>query len=144
MKMWNEGKLMEIWKEGSIIQKKMMLHNPTRTKQDISRIFSKLMFQGKVSAALKFLDKNSENAVLKPTEDVINKLKELHPEQADILPGTLIQGPIQPSSPAYFNNITEMEILRAASRTKGSGGPSLMDASQWKRILCSAQYKLEN
>ena len=71
---------------------------------------------------MKFLEANSDNAVLKPTTAVVEKLRELHPVAGPILPNALIEGPLQPSPAAYFNSITEQEILKAASLTNGSGG----------------------
>ena len=102
------------------------------------------MFEGKVGPALKFLDENAVNSVLQPSPEVVAKLRTLHPDAVDISPDTLIQGPLEISSPAHFNNITEQEILKAAQQTKGSGGPSMLDAKQWRRILGSGHFKPEN
>jgi hypothetical protein len=102
------------------------------------------MFEGKVGAALKFLDENSNNAVLKSTIEVIDKLKTMHPEPETILPHALISGPVAEVSTAHFYDITEQQILKAASHTKGAGGPSLMDAKQWRRIICSGHFKSES
>ena len=102
------------------------------------------MFQGKVGAALKFLEEQSENAVLPPTGDIVKKLEALHPAACKIHPETLIEGPISEVNPATFYSIDETEILKAANSTKGSGGPSLLDAQQWKRLLCSNKYKTRN
>ena len=136
---------MEIWQECRILQKKIKPNsNNSQTPADVSRIFSKLIFQGKLGPALKFLEKNADNTVLKPTVEVVNKLRELHPEAGPIVPDSLIEGPLQPCLHAHFNEITEQSILRAASLTKGSGGPSLLDATQWKRIICSGHFKVEN
>ena len=133
---------MDIWEECLIIQKKLT-KRPRKSQDDVSRIFSKLMFEAKVGAALRFLEDNADNAVLASSETVINKLKELHPPPADIVPEALIEGPLKPVNPAFFNSIDEQEILKAASRTKGSAGPSMMDAKQWNRILCSKHFKNE-
>ena len=139
---WKEGKFKKLLRDTKIIQKKITT-STRRPQEDISRIFSKLVFEGKLSNALKFLDDNTENLVLKPTEEVINKLKKLHPPPADILPDSLIQGPMDEPSPAVFNSITEDQIMRAAKQVTGSGGPSQTDAKQWKRILVSKHYKKE-
>ena len=72
-KLWNEGKIMEILNEGRVIQKKIICSKLKRTPEDTSRTFSKLMFEGKVRAALRFLDENAENAVLKPSNEVLEK-----------------------------------------------------------------------
>ena len=84
---WNSGKLNELLKEGLVIQKKLM-SKPQRAPEDITRIFSRLMFEGKVGAALKFLESNSSNTVHKPkpTEQVVKKLLGLHPQAAEIHP----------------------------------------------------------
>ena len=50
------------------------------------------MFVGKIKAALKFLDANSDCGVLPATEDVITLL-EKHPQAAEIQEDTLFNGP---------------------------------------------------
>ena len=143
--LWNEGKLSEIWKECLIIQKKIN-SKPNRSSEDVSRIFSKLMFEGKVGAAMKYLEEHADNSVLAPSEEVVEKLQALHPAAENINPNTLIQGPIQPVNTAFFLSIDEHEVLKAAkaaNRTSGSAGPSMFDAQQWKRILVSKKYKSE-
>ena len=142
LQLWSEGKFSELWRDNRVIQKKLT-EKPKRSPGDMTRTITKLMIEGKVGAALKFLDENAENAVLHPTPEVIEKLKSLHPEPMNIFPGTLFQGPLNEVSSAHFNSITEQEIEKAARQTKGSGGPSQMDAKQWKRILCSAHFKTE-
>ena len=62
-----------------MIQAKIQSSKKWKTKDDITRIFSKLMLEGKVGAALKFFKDQSENAVLSPTEEVVEKLRVLHP-----------------------------------------------------------------
>ena len=111
-----------------------------RSPDDISRIFSRLMFVGKISAALKFLDSNSESGVLPPTDEVINLLNEKHPQPAVIQPETLFHGPLQPVNNAHFSEIDEQAIMKAALRTKGSAGPSQFDSDQYSRILCSKHF----
>ena len=39
-----------------------------------------------------------------------------------------------------FQNITESTILSAALKTKGSSGPSGIDADGWRRILVSKNF----
>ena len=133
LQLWSEGKISELWRDNKVLQKKLS-DNPKRSSHDIIRVVTKLMLEGKVGSAMKFLDENAENTVLQPTPQVIEKLKALHPEPSTIFPETLIHGPLEEVSPAHFNSITELEIMRAAKLTKGSGGPSQMDGKQWKRI----------
>ena len=44
---------------------------------------------------------------------------------------------------AFFYLIDEKMIFDAATKTKGSAGPSGMDAELYRRILCSKNLKLE-
>ena len=89
LQMWSEGRIMELFKDNRVIQQKLS-NRPKRSSHDINRIFTKLMFEGKVGSALKFIDENAENSVLQPTPEVIEKLKELHPEQSPIHSETLM------------------------------------------------------
>ena len=61
----------------------------------------------------------------------MNELKEKHPKPAKVYPGTLLEGPITPVPDYFFDSIDEQAILMAAKQTKGSGGPSGMDADQF-------------
>ena len=88
--MWSQGKIRELWKENRVLQKKLT-DKPRRSSNDITQIVTKLMFEGKVGPALKFLEENAENAVLQPTPQVVEKLKKLHPTPSSISPCTLLQ-----------------------------------------------------
>ena len=48
------------------------------------RSFSKLVFQGNLTAAIKLLDSESSTGLLNLTPEVLEGLKEKHPEAADI------------------------------------------------------------
>ena len=63
-----------------------------RTVEDISKVFAKLVFQGKLSAAIKLLD----------TPEVLEGLKEKHPETANIADESLLYGPIDYIPPGVF------------------------------------------
>ena len=144
LKLWNEGNLNDLYRHSYTIQKKLQQSKKQRSNEDISRIFSKLMFEGKVKAAMKFLEENAQNCVLQPNNDVIEKLKQLHPAPAaDPKVKLLIKGPLRKVDPAQYCDIDEQSILKAANVTKGSGGPSQMDANQWRRMLCSNNFKNE-
>ena len=68
LQQWNEGKFLEILREGTIIQQKITSsQGRSRSTDDIARVFSKLMFEGKVKAAIKFIEKNSDCGVLPTT-----------------------------------------------------------------------------
>ena len=97
--------------------------------------------QGKVHQALKLLDKDEAAGVLNTTEETVQILKKLHPEGKPAEANILIQGEPEYFDPVIFTNIDESSIATAATKTKGSAGPSGMDADAWRRILISKNYR---
>ena len=65
-----------------------------RTVEDISKVFAKLVFQGKLSAAIKLLDSESSTGLLNLTSEVREGVKGKHLEEADIADESLLYGPI--------------------------------------------------
>ena len=112
-----------------------------RTVEEISKVFAKIVFQGKLAAAIKLLDSESLTGLLNLTPEVLEGLKEKHPEAADIADKSLLYGPIDYIPPGVFDLIGEKMIFDAATKTKGSAGPSGMDAELYRRILCSKNIK---
>ena len=106
----------------------------------LSKTFSNLMFQGKVNAALRLLDQESQGGVLPLTDDVYEDLKKKHPEAKPADASVMITGEIPFVDSALFANIDESTISRAALNTNGSAGPSGLDALGWRHILVSRNY----
>ena len=140
--LWRDGKLLELLIEERQIQKK--LHTSKhQNNQDDARIFSNLIMQGKVNAALKMLAK-SETRVHKVTDDIVKELQAKHPKPEKIQDETLLQGPINKVPASYFDEIDEKMVFKACTRTQGAGGPSHMDADQYRHLLTSKKFKKEN
>ena len=136
IELWKSGNISEIMKEVRFIQDRITSSKKQRTTEDISKTFARLMLQGKVSAALKYLDSESTN-VMTCTDSVLNELKEKHPPNAPIKEGSLLFGPLNHIPDCFFDEIDETSIFNSALRTKGSAGPSGMDSELYRRILCS-------
>ena len=131
-------------KEVRFIQGKFVNSKRARTFEDISKVFAKLVFQGKLSAAsfaaIKLLDSEGSTGLLNTTPEVLKGLKEKHPEAADIAEESLLHGPIDHIPPSAFDLIDEKMIFDAATKTKGPAGPSGMGAELFQRILCSKNF----
>ena len=54
-----------------------------------------------------------------------------------------MRGPIEKIPDCYFDCIDEQDVLKAAKDIKGAGGPSGMDADQYRRIICSKNFNKE-
>ena len=137
--LWRKGDIGELMREIRHIQSKINTSKKQRTVEDISRIFAKLIMEGKVSAAIKFLDRES-SGVLQCSESVLKELKEKHPDESSVKDNSLLYGPLKIIPECFFDSIDEISIFNSASRTKGSAGPSGMDADLYRRVLCSKSF----
>ena len=141
LELWKSGQLNTLLRECRRIQSKLA-SSKRRAPEDTARIFSKLVFEGKINAALKLLS-NDSNGVLELTEQTMNELYEKHPEPSPIEEHSLLFGPIEQVLPCVFDPIDEQSILKAAQSTKGACGPSALDADQYRHLLVSRKYKQE-
>ena len=92
---------------------------------------------------MRHLTDNSDQGLLPVTDVVINELKKKHSDPAPIQSDILLHGPLEQVPSNYFDSIDEGTIHRAAKLTKGAGGPSQLDADQFRRILCSKNFVKE-
>ena len=138
---WGNGDLSGIMEECREIQKRLT-HKSERKQESSRKAFCRLMLQGKVGQAIKFI--NNEDSVIgvhKLTEDIKNILSEKHPKGEDISPEALLPDiSCSTPQPVMFEGISSESIQRAARALNGSGGPTHVDADTWKYILCSKAY----
>ena len=136
--MFEIGKLL---REGRIIQGRI----GKRKRSDLpdrSKVFAKLVMEGQINSALRFLNESSCGGVLPLNDDVMTQLKEKHPNPQAAKLGTLLFGPTDDEVPeSLFTEINGDMIRQAALRTKGSGGPSGIDANGFRRILACKSFK---
>ena len=76
LELWRKGDIEFIFKEIKHIQSKLVFSKRPRSQEDRSCIFTKLVMEGKLNAALKFLDEDSGKGVRKLSESFIKELKE--------------------------------------------------------------------
>ena len=104
------------------------------------------MFQGKCNSAVSILveDKNSggvlnENDKLPSGEIVSDVLCEKHPKAQGLNQEALIAQPTPPTTPnaVVFDCLDADLIYHVAKQTKGSAGPSGLNAHAWRKLCCS-------
>ena len=141
--LWRQGDLSMLMQEIRFIQDRFVNSKRARSFEDISRILAKLVFQGKLTAAIKLLDKENSWGLLNLSDEVLAQLKEKRPVPAEIEGECLLHGPVDLIPPGIFDLNNEQRILDSALKTKGSAGPSGMDAELYRRILCSKNFAAE-
>lgn len=142
LELWKNGEVSELLRECRQIQAKLK-SSKRRNPDDAARIFAKLVFEGKIGAALKFISDETESGILDLTDETLAGLAKKHPEPSPVADDTLLYGPINKVSTHELDAIDELSILKAAQQTRGSSGPSFLDADQYRHILCSRKYKHE-
>ena len=139
MEWFKNGDYSRLLSECRNIQRQL---RPKKSTANMSKTFAKLVMQGKINAALRFLSDESYGGVLPLSEEVLQSLRDKHPSQAEMKPNSLLYGPI-----ADLRNvpiaIDEQDILATAKILKGAAGPSGLHANQYIRMLCSKQFYRE-
>ena len=139
MVMWKDGAIDGLVKEGTAIQKRFKA-GTRQTSQNLTRSFSNLVLQGKISAACKLINRNN-GGPLEITENVLNILKEKHPASKQATNAALVPDPTPRFvEPIIFEGIDSNLVHKAALNINGSGGPTKIDAEIWRQMLCSRSF----
>jgi hypothetical protein len=142
LKQWDTREIDILVKEGKLIQKRLVA-SKIKKQEDNARTFANLMFHGKVTAAMRFLTNcdDQKGGLVEMNDATIKELKMKHPPPAPLVEETLLFGPIEDVPVSYFDCINEDLIHRAANYTRGSCGPSHMDADHFRFLLTSKYFK---
>ena len=144
--LWDEGDIDALRVEGQTVQQHLY-HSHCTSPADSSRIFSHLIFQGKIKAAMQFLTEQSRGSSLRLSTPVGNLLSSMN-----LLRNILILSPTTPMSlinpdtttlqschPVIFDHLDSDLIRRTAVRIEGSTWPSGVDALGWRHLSISFQ-----
>lgn len=136
--LWRNGEIESLLREGRMIQRRLSKFNkndPSKSNKNDptnkARIFAKLVMEGQINSALRYLSEDGSGGVLPLTDDAMRQLKEKHPVAQRAKLGSLLFGPVEDIPDAMFQGINGELVREAALRTKGSGGPSGVDRRQW-------------
>ena len=99
-------------------------------KQERSKkgFLNDFFLEGKVNAAIRLLDDDSSSGVLPLSADVIKTLRQKHPDAKPSNDTMMLHGPFNHVNEKIFDG-TDADLVRKCTiRTKGSHGPSELDA----------------
>ena len=142
MKAWQEGKYEDLLNEAIAIQERLEQRRTPNTVTDRARSFRKKMEMGHVRQASRMLQTDCQQGILPVNAENLEKLREKHPEGAEASKDDLLQGERKQGHPVIYNKIDGLMVKRAAINTKGSAGPSGMDANIWRMMLTSRRNPL--
>ena len=156
LRAWQIGDIEGLLREGRTIQNSLPKNSGAQSAQVYeerrARTFSKLIFEGKLHAALRYLSDNSNSGLLALDElcgddNVRHILAEKHPAARPVDDDALVLPEERAGSevhPVLFQQITGEKIRSIALRVKGAAGPSGVDAAGWRRILVSFHRESKN
>ncbi len=134
MKLWTEGDLEGLLREGHTIQQRL-LRTPHSSKSEQHCVY----FPDKREVPQSLLMKQWK---IQTVRDI---LKQKHPEGKPVTPSAVVDSdPSDPSlsepHPVIFEQITGSLVRSVALRTEGAVGPSGIDAQGWRRLCSSFQH----
>ena len=141
--LWKDGKICELLREGRSVQKRLVRSHQKKDSPHKAKIFAKLVMEGQINSALRYLTEDSCGGLLSLNDDVMKQLHEKHPkaQPAKLGSGSLLFGPVDEFHESAYNEIYGAMIREAALTTKGAGDPSNVDANGFQRILASKSFK---
>ena len=138
---WKRGETEGLVREGRMIQNRIGNFKGTDPPNK-SKVFAKLIMEGQINAALRFLNESTSGGILSLTDDVMKQLKEKHPDPQSAKLGSILFGPIKDVMPeAVYLQVNGEMIREAALRTKGAGGLCGVNANGFRRILACKSFK---
>ena len=136
LELWKMAIFEELLREGRTLQHRLETNLRNVSEDQLSKVFSHLVIQGKINAALRYLSDNTKggvlslNAVIDDQGATVRELLHMkHPQQQPLNEEVLLQGPVYDISPVIFEKINGSAIRSAALRTQGAGGPSGVDST---------------
>ena len=139
--LWKDGEISKLIREGRIIQSRIGKFKGSNHPHK-AKVFAKLVLEGQINSALRFLSETSNGGVLTLTDDVMTQLKQKHPEPQPAKLESVLFGPLNDEIPeSIYSEINGEMVRQAALRTKGSGGPSGVDANGFRRMLACKSFK---
>ena len=139
--LWKKGEVDTILREGCMIQRRLRNSRKATDPPNRAKIFANLVMTGQVNSALRYLSDDQGGGILPLSDDVMEQLKEKHPEPQGVQLGSLLFGPIKDVPETLYYEINGDMVRDAPLRTKGSGGPSGVDANGFRRILTCKSFK---
>ncbi|CAB3988961.1 Hypothetical predicted protein, partial [Paramuricea clavata] len=117
--LWKEGEVESLLREGRSIQKRLAKAKRTEPPNK-AKIFAKLVMEGQINSALRYLSEADCDGVLPLTDDVMRQLQEKHPEAQEAKLGSLLFGPFEEVHDSLYQQIDGEMIRETALRTKDS------------------------
>ena len=138
---WKDGQMERLLVESKTIQERLFKDNVKNQSSDRkATLFARFMEKGKVNKALKLLESSQKGGILPLTKETFEMLLEKHPKATEASNDILIEEEVHNVHPVIYDSIDSKMVRDAIIKTRGSAGPSGLDADGWRRILMSGNF----
>ena len=131
--LWKKGEVDTILREGRMIQRRLGNSRRATDPPNRAKIFANLVMTGQVNSALRYLSNDQGGGILPLSDDVMEQLKEKHPEPQGVQLGSLLFGPIKDVPDTLYYEINE-DMVRDAAPPRWS--------SEWAEAAIHAMREL--
>ena len=111
--MWKKDQIDRVIREGRFVQARLP-KTLSLKPQDQAGIFANLIMEGQIKSALRFLDKDGNHGVHSLTEEIMNQLRQKHPEAQEATLGALLFGQIEAIPDTNFWKMNGEMVREAA------------------------------
>ena len=136
---WIDGKIDPIYKKCEATQQE--LNKSRRCQSSINKQFAKQFLEEILTTAMNLIEQKDSKGVLQPNQSVLEELQKMHPPRQQVVTSKRIQLSPAEENPVVFEFINQSETYHAAMQTRGSNGPSGLDATNFRRMACSTNFK---
>ena len=135
MQLWDDDKLEELIQEAELCDSKLPRSYAPKTEDEAISIFSRLILQGKIREAVRFItDRAESGGILLPDQDagngrtVMDILQSKHPDQSEPHPDAFV---VCDALPTLIEvDVTAEHVQKVAKNLSGGAGVSGLDAAQ--------------
>ena len=125
LNLWKTGEISKLLKQGTAIQTRLVSSKPSAKHNE--QVLVRLMLQGKISAALKWIG-SQRSGLLDVDNNILETLRKKHPNASEVVDSALLKGPAVEVEDVIFDNIDADLIEKTAKSISGAAGPSGADA----------------
>ena len=140
LNIWKNKDVECLLNETRTIQKRFPPQQKPQTTEEKAKVFAKIVLEEKVNAAIRLPDDDTSSGVLPLSVDVIKTLRQKRPDAKPSNDTMMLHGPFNHVNEIIFDGINVDLMRKCAIGTKGSHGPSGLDANFCSKILCNSTF----
>ena len=136
LKLWDEGNIDALIKEGETIQDQLTKSRKSIDDSTLAKRFATMVFNNNFKGAMSLVTEKGKGGVLPLNDSTKKEMSSKHPKPEPINDQALCSGEMPPSlHPVFFAPIDGELIKKNALRTSGGAGVSQQEDALWHKMV---------